>query len=76
MFGAPHLSALLFAALSRKERLGMQVLYKRCAGVDIGNDVIAVAVRAPGEGPDGRNSNTIKRTFKTFYGELREGPGG
>ena len=30
----------------------MQVLYERCAGVDIGKDVIAVAVRLPGEGPD------------------------
>ena len=36
----------------------MRILYKRCAGVDIGNDIIAVAVRAPGEGPDGRQSRT------------------
>jgi transposase len=48
----------------------MQILYERCAGIDIGKDIIAVAVRAPGEGPDGRK--TIKRTFKTFYGVLRE----
>ena len=48
----------------------MQVLYERCAGVDIGKDVIAVAVRLPGEGPDGRK--TIKRMFETFYGVLRE----
>ena len=48
----------------------MQVLYERCAAVDVGKDVIAVAVRLPGDGPDGRQ--TIKRTFKTFYGVLRE----
>ena len=48
----------------------MQVLYERCAAVDVGKDVIAVAVRLPGDGPDGRAM--IKRTFKTFYGVLRE----
>ena len=45
-------------------------LYQRCAAVDMGKDVIAVAVRLPGDGPDGRQ--TVKRTFKTFYGVLRE----
>ena len=29
----------------------MQVLYERCAAVDVGKDVIAVAVRLPGDGP-------------------------
>jgi transposase len=48
----------------------MQVLYERCAAVDVGKDVIAVAVRLPGGGPDGRQM--IKRTFKTYYGVLRE----
>jgi transposase len=48
----------------------MQVLYERCAAVDVGKDVIAVAVRLPGDGLDGRQ--TLKRTFKTFYGVLRE----
>jgi transposase len=48
----------------------MQVLYERCAAVDVGKDVIAVAVRLPGDGPDRRA--THKRTFKTFYGVLRE----
>jgi transposase len=48
----------------------MQLLYDRCAAVDVGKDVIAVAVRLPGDGPDGRQ--TIKRTFKTFYGVLGE----
>jgi transposase len=58
-------------ALLRDGRLaGMQILYERCAAVDVGKDVIAVAVRMPGEGPGGRA--TVKRTFKTFYGVLRE----
>lgn len=48
----------------------MQVLYERCAAVDVGKDVIAVAARLPGDGPDGRQ--TVKRTFKTFYGVLAE----
>ena len=48
----------------------MQVLYARCAAVDVGKDVIALAVRLPGDGPDGRQ--TLKRKFKTFYGVLRE----
>ena len=48
----------------------MQILYERCAGIDVGKDIIAVAVRMPGEGPDGRK--TVKRTFTTFYGVLRE----
>jgi hypothetical protein len=29
----------------------MQVLYERCAAVDVGKDVIAVAVRLPGGDP-------------------------
>jgi transposase len=48
----------------------MRVLYERCAAVDAGKDVIAVAARWPGDAPDGRQ--TVKRTFKTFYGVLRE----
>jgi len=48
----------------------MQVVYARCAAVDVGKDVIAVAVRLPGDGPEGRA--TIKRTFRTFYGVLAE----
>ena len=42
----------------------MQVIYERCAAVDAGKDVIAVAVRLPDGRPDGRT--TVKRTFKTF----------
>src|SRR6516165_11917069 len=48
----------------------MQVLYERCAAIDVGKDVIAVAVRMLGDGPDGRA--TVKRTFKAFYGVLAE----
>lgn len=51
----------------------MQILYERCAAVDIGKDEIAVAVRLPGDGPEGRA--THKRTYKTFYGVLREAVG-
>jgi transposase len=48
----------------------MRVLYERCAAVDVGKDVIAVAARLPGDGPDGRQ--TVKRIFQTFYGVLAE----
>lgn len=49
----------------------MQVIYERCAGVDVGKDVIAVAVRTPGTGrKNGRT--TEKRTYRAFYGVLRE----
>ena len=49
----------------------MQVLYERCAAVDVGKDVIAVAVRLPGDGPE-QQADQVKRKFKTFYGVLRE----
>jgi len=32
----------------------MEVLYQRCAAVDVGKDMVAVAVRLPGDGRDGR----------------------
>ena len=48
----------------------MQVLYERCAAIDAGKDVIVVAVRLPGEGPEGRK--TAKRAYKTFCGVLAE----
>jgi transposase len=48
----------------------MQVIYERCAGVDVGKDEIAVAVRVPGRGRDKRK--TEKRTYRAFYGVLRE----
>jgi transposase len=49
----------------------MQVLYERCAAVDVGKDVIAVAVRLPASGPAG-GRQTVRRTFRTFYGVLGE----
>jgi transposase len=48
----------------------MHVLYDRCAAVDVGKDVVAVAARLPGKGPDGRV--TVRRTYKAFYGVLAE----
>src|SRR5690348_13582214 len=48
----------------------MRVLCERCAAIDVGNAVVAVAVRLPGDGPDGWV--THKRVFETFYGVLRE----
>jgi transposase len=48
----------------------MQVIYERCAGVDVGKDEIAVAVRLPGKGGGGRK--TGKRTYRAFYGVPRE----
>ena len=48
----------------------MHVVYERCAAIDVGKDEIAVAVRMPGDGPDGRV--TVKRTFRAFYGVLGE----
>jgi transposase len=47
----------------------MRVLYERCAAIDVGKDEIAVALRLPGDGPDGRA--TVKKTFRTFYGVLK-----
>ena len=43
----------------------MQVLYARCAAVDVGKDVIAVAVRLPGDGSEGRQ--TLKAGFPHFW---------
>jgi transposase len=48
----------------------MQVLYQRCAGIDVHKDQITVAVRLPGAGPGGRDTQV--RKFKTFCGVLRE----
>src|ERR1700745_2172875 len=48
----------------------MHVVYERCAAIDVGKDEIAVAVRMPGDGPDGRV--TLKRMFRTFYGVMGE----
>src|SRR5215468_10077500 len=48
----------------------MQVLYQRCAGIDVHKDQVTVAVRLPGPGPGGRDTRV--RKFAAFYGVLRE----
>jgi transposase len=48
----------------------VQVLYERCAGIDVHKDQVTVAVRAPGSGPGGRDTRV--RKFGAFYGVLRE----
>jgi transposase len=48
----------------------MQVLYRRCAGIDVHKDQVTVAVRLPGSGPGGRETRV--RKFGAFYGVLRE----
>lgn len=48
----------------------MQVLYERCAGIDVHKDQVTVAVRLPGRGP-GRRDTRIRK-FGAFYGVLRE----
>jgi transposase len=46
----------------------MQVLYERCAGIDVHKDQVTVAVRLPGSGPGGRDTGVCK--FGAFYGVL------
>ena len=48
----------------------MQVLYERCAAIDVHKDQVTVAVRLPGSGPGGRDTRV--RKFGAFYGVLRE----
>jgi transposase len=48
----------------------MQVLYERCAGIDVHKDQVTVAVRVPGAGPGGRDTRV--RKFGAFYGVLRD----
>lgn len=48
----------------------MQVLYARCAGIDVHKDQVTVAVRTPGDGPGGRATQV--RKFRAFYGVLAE----
>jgi transposase len=48
----------------------VQVLYQRCAGIDVHKDQVTVAVRLPGLGPGGRDTRV--RKFGAFYGVLRE----
>lgn len=44
----------------------MRVLYQRCAAVGAGKDVVAVAARLSGKGPDGRVA--VKRTYRALCG--------
>ena len=48
----------------------MQVVYPRCAAIDVAKKEIAVCVRTPGEAPGERRSQV--RKYKTFYGVLME----
>jgi transposase len=48
----------------------MQVLYSRCAAIDVHKDQVTVAVRTPGDGPGGRQTEV--RKFRAFYGMLTE----
>jgi transposase len=48
----------------------MQVVYERCAAIDVAKKEIAVCVRAPGQAPGERRSQV--RKYKTFYGVLLE----
>ena len=51
-------------------RRRVQVLYERCAGIDVHKDQVTVAVRGPGSGPGGRETQV--RKFGAFYGVLRD----
>jgi transposase len=46
------------------------VLYSRCAAIDVHKDQVTVAVRTPGEGPGGRQTQV--RKFRAFYGVLTD----
>ena len=48
----------------------MQIVYPRCAAIDVAKKEIAVCVRTPGEEPGGRRSQV--RKYKTFYGVLKQ----
>jgi len=48
----------------------VQILYERCAGIDVHKDQVTVAVRTPGQGPGGRVTEV--RKFRAFYGVLAE----
>lgn len=48
----------------------MQVVYERCAAIDVAKKEIAVCVRAPGEAGGTRRSQV--RKYKTFYGVLEQ----
>lgn len=47
----------------------MEILYQRCAGLDIGKDEVVVCIRVP-DGTAGRRTEV--RTFGTFTGQLEK----
>jgi transposase len=61
---------LVIVAGGEREGAQVQVLYERCAGIDVHKDQVTVAVRLPGSGPAGRDTRI--RKFAAFYGVLRE----
>jgi hypothetical protein len=48
----------------------MQVVYPRCAAIDVAKKEVAVCVRSPGDAPGERRTQV--RKYKTFYGVLKE----
>ena len=55
-------------AAERKGAIGLEVLFERVVGLDVGKDSVTVCVRTPGA-RRGRHSET--RTFKTTTGSLQ-----
>jgi transposase len=53
---------------ARERGIGMEVMFDRVAGLDVGKDSVTVSLRIPGP-RGGRRSET--RTFKTMFGSLR-----
>jgi len=45
--------------------VGLEIMYPRVAGIDVGKKIVAVAVRTPGDRPGERQQQV--RKFKTFY---------
>ena len=63
-------SALVIKPGAGRQVTAVQVLYQRCAGIDVHKDQVTVAVRLPGPGPGGRD--TMVRKFPAFYGVLQQ----
>jgi Transposase len=55
-------------ASGARKGTGMEVMFDRVAGLDVGKDSVTVCLRTPGP-RGGRRSQT--RTFKTMFGSLR-----
>ena len=67
---APRWHALSLSTTRLKVVKRVQIVYERCAGIDVHKDQVTVAVRTPGEGPGGRVTEV--RKFRAFYGVLAE----